>query len=138
MVRFLLWFNFDWLDTVLRHLILWVAFFGAAAATRRRKHIAIDALARKLPSTSKRKVEVLTGLVSLVVCLLLVRASWAFTMSEYDAGGHLFGSVPAWVGPIIVPVGFLLIAFHYVVRIAEAVTGAEPDPNNVTAEDVLV
>lgn len=119
-VRFLLWFNFDWLDIVLRHLILWVAFFGGALATQRRKHIAIDALARRLPTAWRPTVALLVSVVSLVVCIALASAAARFTLLEASHGRPLFGAVPGWVGPVIIPIGFGLIAIHYGFRVLEA------------------
>ena len=35
-----------WADIFLRHLVLWIAFIGAALTTRYEKHISIDILSR--------------------------------------------------------------------------------------------
>ena len=133
-VRFLLWFNFDWLDVVLRHLILWVGFLGAAVAVRRRKHITVDALSRLIPERAKPRIDLVVTIVATVVCLILAWAAWRFVAMEASTGRALFGWVPGWAGPAILPVGFALLAFHYVVRAAEHVTrlrGREvpPDPD---------
>ena len=38
-----------WADPMLRYLVLWVGLFGAAAATKHGKHIAIDVASFLLP-----------------------------------------------------------------------------------------
>ena len=119
-MKFLLWFNFDWLDIVLRHLILWLAFLGGALATQRHKHIAIDALARRLPASWRPPISLLVSVVSLVVCAGLAYAGYQFTALEALHGRPLFGSVPAWAGPVVIPLGFGLIAMHYCFRVVEA------------------
>jgi TRAP-type C4-dicarboxylate transport system permease small subunit len=119
LIGLLLWFNFDWLDVVLRHLILWVGFFGGALATTRNSHITIDALSRSLPPGAKRRVGVVTSLVATGISAALAHAGWKFTLLEAESSVPLFGDVPAWVGPAIVPVGFGLIAFHFAVRCLE-------------------
>jgi TRAP-type C4-dicarboxylate transport system permease small subunit len=119
-VKLLLWFNFDWVDIVMRHLILWVAFFGGALATQRRKHIAIDALAKWMPEKGKAPVSLLVSIVSMVTCFALAYAAANFTLLEAEHGRALFGSVPGWSGPVIIPVGFGLMSFHFAFRSLEA------------------
>ncbi len=121
LVRLLLWLNFDWIDIVMRHLILWLAFLGGALATEQRKHIAIDALARRMPAKARPTIAAVVATVSLVVCGALAYAAFNFTTLEASHGRALFGAVPGWVGPAIIPVGFGLIGLHYMFRLAEAV-----------------
>ena len=112
MLAFLKWLTFSWIDVVTRHLLLYIGFFGAALAVRQRGHIKIELLSRLFKGHYGDKLRIFLDLVSMVVCAFLVRAAWRFLLSESEGGGTLYGSIPSWVGIIIVPVGFGLLSFH--------------------------
>src|SRR5271169_3830180 len=103
-------------DQMLRLLVLWVAFLGAAAASREGKHIHVDAIARWLPGRIKAGVGALTDLFTFSVCLLLAWQALRFMQSERDVGEKAFGSLPVWVAEIILPLAFTLIALRYALR----------------------
>jgi TRAP-type C4-dicarboxylate transport system permease small subunit len=113
LLAFLKWLTFGWIDVVTRHLLLYIAFFGAALAVRQRGHIKIELLSRLFKGHYGDKLRILLNLVSMVVCAFLVRAAWRFLLSESEGGGMLYGSIPSWVGIVIVPVGFGLLSFHF-------------------------
>ncbi|HEY4611898.1 MAG TPA: TRAP transporter small permease [Bacteroidota bacterium] len=110
-------FGFPWADILLRHLVLWVAFFGAALATSQERHISIDAFTRFLPERARHAARVVTNLFAAVVCYYLMTAAATFLQSEIDAGTVLYGSVPVWYAQLIIPVGFGLLLFHFAVRV---------------------
>jgi TRAP-type C4-dicarboxylate transport system permease small subunit len=105
-----------WGDILLRHLVLWIGFLGAALATSGERHISIDALTRYLPERLKRAVATLTNIFAAFVCFLLFRASLTFIDFEIANKNTVFGEVPSWIAQIIIPVGFGLLVFHFVVR----------------------
>jgi len=104
-----------WGDIFLRHLVLWVGFIGASLATRQEKHITIDLFGRMVSGRLKSVVQVLTNLFSAVVCLLLARAGWNFVMEERVAGTIIFNNIPAWYFQIIIPLGFLMMTFRFLI-----------------------
>jgi len=105
-----------WGDILLRHLVLWIGFLGAALATSGERHINIDALTRYLPERLKRAVGTLTNIFAAFVCFLLFRASLTFINFEIANKNTVFGEVPSWYAQIIIPVGFGLLVFHFIVR----------------------
>lgn len=110
-----------WCDTLLRHLVLWVGFLGAARAAAEEKHFAFEAVTEHLPARLHGAAAALARLTAMTVALLLAKASWAFVLDERSAGTPLFtaGSlgVPGWPFAAIVPIGFLLVAVHAGLRI---------------------
>lgn len=110
--------SFLWGDILLRHLVLWVGFIGAALATSNDRHINIDAITRFLPSWLKHWSKVLTNVFAAVVCYFLCQAGVTFVKGEIDAGWTMYESIPSWYSAIIIPVGFGLLAFHFLVRVA--------------------
>ena len=105
-----------WCDTLLRHLVLWVGFLGAARAAAEEKHFAFEAATEHLPARLHGAAAALARLTAAAVALLLAKASWTYVLEERSAGTPLFtaGSlaVPGWPFALILPVGFLLVALH--------------------------
>ena len=112
-----------WADIFLRHLVLWVGFIGAALATRSEKHINVDILSRIVPKRYLTPIKIVTQLFAIVICAILSRASYAFVMSEKEAGTIVFENIPTWYLQIILPIGFLLIGFRFLLKILEELTG---------------
>ena len=105
--------GFVWGDDLLRHGVLWISFLGATRATLERKHIRIDLLPRILPGRMSLIADFVSCFISLVVCVLLLWASWNFVQGERLAGDIAFASIPYWWLVLIFPVSFGLMAFRF-------------------------
>jgi len=105
-----------WGDTLLRHLVLWVGFLGASLATRDGKHISIDLFGRFLKKRGKSLSSLVTNLFSVFIGYLLTDASWYFVMDEKAVGTTLFNEIPVWYFQIIIPIGFGLITFRFLIN----------------------
>ncbi len=105
-----------WGDPLVRTLVLWVAFVGAAIATREGKHISIDVASRLLPVRGKAVTEVITQFFSCLVCGLLTYAAVKFVRNEAQMGSVTFLGIPGWVPQIILPLTFALMAFRFCLR----------------------
>jgi len=108
--------GFIWADPLVRHMVLWVGFLGAAIATHEERHISIDALTRFLSPRWKAAAAIAGQLFLAVVCVALVSASWTFLMEEKESGGEIVTGLPTYLGLMIIPLGYLLIAVHAVIR----------------------
>jgi C4-dicarboxylate transporter, DctQ subunit len=105
-----------WGDILLRHLVLWIGFLGAALATSGERHINIDILTRYLPERLRRAVAAFSNVFAAAVCFLLFRASLTFIRFEIANNNTVFANIPSWIAQIIIPVGFGLLTFHFIVR----------------------
>lgn len=112
-----------WADPVLRILVLWVGMLGAVAASRENKHITIDILNRMLPVAWRRWSDVVIALFTAVVCALLAWHTFRFVRDEYQYSDFEVAGMPVWIWQAIMPVAFGLIAWRYLVRSAQLVTG---------------
>ena len=112
-----------WADTVIRHIVLWLAFAGAAIVTVEERHISIDALTQFLPPRVKHASSVITNLFAIVVCAVLAEAAWTFLLDEKGAGGELVLNLPTWVALTIIPAGYAVMGFHFLVRTGEHILG---------------
>ena len=105
-----------WGDVLLRHLVLWIGFLGAALATSGERHINIDILTRYLPKRLKGAVAALSNVFAAAVCFLLFRASLKFIEFEIANNNIVFAEIPSWYAQIIIPIGYGLLTFHFIVR----------------------
>ena len=108
-----------WADTFLRQMVLWVAFLGASLAVQERKHINIDVLTRFMPDRGKRIARFATDLFAAVVCLAFLKASLTFVASEMAHSTTLFLDIPAWYFEIIIPVGYGMLMFRFLVKVLD-------------------
>jgi TRAP-type C4-dicarboxylate transport system permease small subunit len=106
-------FGFIWADELLRMLVLWIAVAGAVAASRTDKHISIAVLDRFLPVKMKAAVKVLVDLFTAGICLIVTWYSIDFVRTSHEYGDILLGSVPAWILQLVLPIGFGLISWRY-------------------------
>jgi TRAP-type C4-dicarboxylate transport system permease small subunit len=104
-----------WGDILLRHLVLWVGFIGASLATREQKHINIDLFGRFLSDKGKKIVRLITNLFSVFICYILANASWKFVQDEKMMGTEIFSDIPAWYFQTIIPIGFFLMSFRFLI-----------------------
>jgi len=105
-----------WADPLLRHMLLWAGFFGAALAAASQKHFALDVFIKKLPRPAYKTAIILSRLFACAVCAILAAASVKFLRDEAQAGTILFtmGSLEmkaVWLESIL-PLGFILVGLH--------------------------
>lgn len=105
-----------WADILLRHLVLWIGFLGAALAVSHDRHISIDALTRFLPERVKHGVNVLSYLFAAFISFLFFRAALTFMQNEMLDGSTVYAEIPSWYAAIIIPVGFGLLVVHFLIR----------------------
>ena len=102
-----------WGDALVRDLVLWVGFIGAAMATREGKHINIDLISRWVPSPGKPMIEGVTHLFSFLICGLLTFAALKFLENESQMGNVTFLEIPSWIPGLILPISFGLMALGF-------------------------
>lgn len=102
-----------WGDPLVRNLVLWVGFIGAALATKEGKHINIDVISRWLSPRGKGFTEAITHLFSSIICALLTYAALKFIKNEAQMGDITFWGIPSWFPGIILPITLGLMALRF-------------------------
>ena len=111
-------FNQAWIhsDALIRQGVLWLTVLGALAATRERKHIAIEldpqADQRAWAAIKARVVSFIAG----GFCLGIAWYGWQLVRLEQEGGSELLPGVPLWWSLLIVPVGFALMALRFALQ----------------------
>ncbi len=102
---------------LVQHLTLWLAFLGAALATRRGDMLSL-ATGTMLPKGAWRTAaKVFAHAVAVLVSTLLARACIELVRSERDYGtGTLsvlgLGEIPVWAAQLVLPLSFTIIALR--------------------------
>jgi TRAP-type C4-dicarboxylate transport system permease small subunit len=102
-----------WADPTLRLMVLWLALLGAIAATHDDRHIRIDLLSRFLSHRGRRINQSINDLFSAAVCALIGWHAGRLVYLEWQDGTILFGGLPAWLGEIIIPIGFAVMTLRF-------------------------
>ena len=112
----------DWADSLVRYLVVWVGFVGAAIATKEGKHITIDVLSRWITGSGSNAIQAICHLSSAAICCLLTWAGIKFIWFEAQMGGATFFKLPVWVPELIIPVTFGLMTLRYTLRLINEFT----------------
>ena len=124
----------DWSDALVRYLVVWVTFVGAAIATREGKHISFDLLSRWLTGTGTTAIQALSNFFSAVICSLLTVAAAKFIWFEAQMGSTTFLNLPVWIPEIIMPIAFGLITLRFLMEMIGEI-GALLHQNNRNRAD---
>jgi TRAP-type C4-dicarboxylate transport system permease small subunit len=98
-------------DILSRYMVLYVAFFGAALAVERHKHIRIDLVTAIIDPDRISKLRSPLYLISSVLCGVMTWAAMRFWYDDwqYVAEHERWSSVLA----LITPFGFSLLSLHF-------------------------
>ncbi len=102
-----------WGDPLVRNLVLWVGFIGAALATREGKHISIDVVSQWVPSRKRIVIDFIIHFSSFIICGLLTFAAVKFVSNEALMGTVTFLGISAWIPELILPITFGLMTLRY-------------------------
>ncbi|MFK8031376.1 MAG: TRAP transporter small permease [Gammaproteobacteria bacterium] len=105
--------GFVWADEFLRLTVLWVALLGSIAASRDHRHLRIDVLSRFMSPRILRWTNFLVDVFTAVICGVLAYYSFQFVVETREYEDLAFGTQPLWWFQSILPVGFGLMAWRY-------------------------
>lgn len=102
--------GFSELEIISRHLILFIAFMGAALVSESNNHIKIDILSAFLSTKQKEQTVRPLLVLSAVVCGLFAWYSGQFWLDEwrYASANDKLGAYLA----LILPTGFIILSLH--------------------------
>jgi TRAP-type C4-dicarboxylate transport system permease small subunit len=110
----------EWIDVLLRQLVIIVSFLGGMLATQRRKHINVDAMSRLFSPATRRGVDVIVNVLSVGVCIVLAMAGADLVVISREFPKALFPWADEWMFQLMFPIGFGMLAWHFMIRLLEA------------------
>lgn len=105
----------DWIDPLLRLLVLWVGMAGAMVATREDHHISIDVFTRIMSTRVQQAVRVFIDVFTCLVASIVSYHAVRLVLMDQEAESIAFASVPSWVCELILPLAFTVIALRYLI-----------------------
>ena len=119
--------GFPPLEVISRHLVLYVAFLGAALITEDQNHIKIDFLSHLLSEKQKSMLLRPLSTLAAMICSIFAWHASRFWLDEWQYAGES----DRWIAllALILPIGFSLIALHFVLL---AITGASRSGQDAT------
>ena len=111
----------DWTDQFVRLLVLWVTFLGASLLTGDGRHIKIDIVGSLISSRWLSLREIVLSTCCLLICGLMFKASFDYISIEINFGSDLFLGIPSWMCQIILPLGFLVMSFRFLISVLEQI-----------------
>ena len=115
-----------WSEELSKILFVWLAFAGSAFLFGERGHIAVDFIARKLPVSGQRILQVIVQIVIIVFAVLAM--IWGGYLAASIAWNQQMTALPLTLGwvYVIIPIAGVFIAFFAVVDLIAVATGREP------------
>ncbi|NNE44508.1 MAG: TRAP transporter small permease subunit [Gemmatimonadetes bacterium] len=115
-----------WIDPLLRHLVLLLAFTGAVAATGTKRHVQINVLGRLLRGAGQRIGGTAIALVAAGGSLALAHAGLELLREELDFSEVVFLGIESWIVVGVFPLAFLVLAFRFAWLMFAEITGEAP------------
>jgi TRAP-type C4-dicarboxylate transport system permease small subunit len=117
-----------WGETVLKHLVLWTGFLGAALAAAAEKHFAWEAAHVGAPERLKPWLRLTANLSGAAITAILLGASWTYFTDDRASGAELLTVgdlvVRSWIASAGIPIGFALVLIHMMFKSADAAAEA--------------
>ena len=108
--------SLDWSGPLVQLLVLWLTFLGSSLLTRDGKHIKIDFLGTIMSSQWHPLKEFLLSLVALFIISIMVKLCVDHVIMEMEFGGESLFYLPSWTGQVILPLGFAMLFFRFLVK----------------------
>jgi TRAP-type C4-dicarboxylate transport system permease small subunit len=130
------WFGHPlvWSVDLAQLLFVWVSFLGADLALRKRAHIGIDYLVRRLPARAHVVLDIVLSLVAMAFLLAMVGLGYQLTMLNlerlYGDSGISYGFVT-----IAVPAGCLLLSSTLIQQVIRALRSLKDVPQPIFAAE---
>ena len=93
------------------HLTLWIAFLGAMLASRYGRQLALSTTTFLKPGPIRFTALAVSAATTVLVCLALAWGSYGHVRNEQSFLQTLGGGLPRWIASVIMPVGYLGVAF---------------------------
>ncbi len=76
--RYVLGTPITWTEEAARYSFIWTVLLGAAFAVRRREHVVMELMVKRLPANLQRHISLVFNVIILVSLIYLLPVSWKF------------------------------------------------------------
>ncbi len=97
---------------LVQHATLFVGMMGGAIAARHKRLLALSTVANFLKGRVKSAAQIFSSAFAAAISIFLCAASVRFLLTEKEAGSTVAYDIPTWVLQLVLPIGFVLIAWR--------------------------
>jgi TRAP-type C4-dicarboxylate transport system permease small subunit len=131
--RYVLSSSLAWYDEFASYLLVWLTFYGAVAASYRRRHIGFELVVSRLMPSTRKVVEVVAELFVLGFQVVLFYYGWLLTQKMGDETAVSLPWVKmGWVYSVL-PIAGGLMLFISVERLLDLLLGSETEKGTEAA-----
>lgn len=115
-----------WSEELSKILFVWLSFAGSAFLFGERGHIAVDFIARKLPISIQRTLQVIVQIIIVIFAVLAM--IWGGYLASSIAWNQQMTALPLTLGwvYVVIPISGVFIAIFAVMDMVAVATGREP------------
>jgi TRAP-type C4-dicarboxylate transport system permease small subunit len=107
-------------DELQTYIMVYIAFLGAAVASRRGVHLRMDVLAQRLPLPFQKALAAIEILLIIALGSLVTWVAWRYVGQMYSLGARSqTAQIPMWIPHTAVVLGFGLMVLLAVLRVLE-------------------
>jgi TRAP-type mannitol/chloroaromatic compound transport system permease small subunit len=109
-----------WSQELEWHLMSPICLFGMSYALRHGEHVRVDVLYDSFSERNKQFVQVVTALLSIAICIVIIRLSWSYVAYSWNIGEDSAnpGGIPArYLLKGLIPLGFTLLLVQSVAEL---------------------
>ncbi|WP_240374537.1 TRAP transporter small permease [Bacillus piscicola] len=118
--------NTNWAHELIRYLMIWITFIGAAVCFRKGAHVGIDFILGLLGSKATKALKVfvqLMGIVFMVILLMYSTELVLFTKGTGQITPSL--EIPLYFVYLVIPIGAALSIIHLIVLTIQVIMNKE-------------
>lgn len=136
--RYVFNYSFVWALELTGVMFAWLIFAGMSYGVRVGAHIGVDAAVKSLGAGAARVVSSIAAVLCIAYALIVAYGGYQYVYKIYSVG-ILMQDIPiqAWIPRVILPLGFLLLAFRFSQVLWRLASGQAAHLLGDEAEDAL-
>ena len=129
LTRYFLNFASPWAFDLSEYALVWITFLGAPWVLLQDRHVRIEILVDALPGAAQRGLGITVSIIAIFACLVLTWKTGVAAVQyiESDIMMARIWRIPRIWPYSIIPIGSLLMAFAFVVRLHLYLTDNNPE-----------
>ncbi|MBG9567095.1 TRAP transporter small permease [Brevibacillus agri] len=124
--RYILKSPLVWSEELVRYLMIWIVFLGAALALRKGLLISVEIVQQIVPKTARKIMEIITVIVNVILLIILTKYGFGIMENLANQTTGAMDIPVAWTYAAI-PVGSIIALLNSVVVFIEIFTKKEEE-----------
>lgn len=136
--RYVFNYSFVWALELTGVMFAWLIFIGMSYGVRVGAHIGVDVLVKSLGPRAARAAGLVAATLCIVYALIITWGGYQYVTKMHDVG-ILMQDMPVqqWIPRMVIPLGFVLLAFRFAQVLWRLATGQEAHMLVDEAKDAL-